>query len=70
MALPPPTALKAELTGYYKDVAKLDATGKSLAKLLLTGNATQVKALEQKLGTLADKANAESISYGLTVCGQ
>jgi hypothetical protein len=70
MALPAPADSAAKLASFYVDVAKADATTKALAKALTAGNTVQAKALEQKLGSQGDKANAEFTAYGLTVCGE
>lgn len=69
VALPAPTASAAKLAAYYGDIAKLDAIGRSLAKSLVAGDTAKAKALEQKLATQSDKANAEFTAFGLTVCG-
>jgi hypothetical protein len=68
-ALKTPAGDAAKVKALYAEIAKLDTLAKSAAKDLKAGNSAAGNALITKAAGVGDKANADYIAYGLTVCG-
>ena len=69
-ALPAPTGDEATLRAVYTKVDTLLADGIALGDAIKAGNSDLFDQLNAKLSASADTANAASLAYGLTVCGE